>query len=202
MEQENQSGELLKLLFSILPLWPLQRNINHNIGGAPVGDRKKSLYQISEQLFSLTQDLSLNQGEINEEQEQLFELLQLELSTKVDGVIDYIKYQKSYIEEIKQRRKELQELEQVEQNKLDRFKTNVVKCMNLMQEPKLKGKFGLISLRKPSKKLVINDEKSIPIEFIEMTPKILKSELKKAIEQGETIDGVSIVSGDQSILVK
>ena len=167
-----------------------------------MGDRKKSLYQISEQLFSLTQDLSLNQGEINEEQEQLFELLQLELSTKVDGVIDYIKYQKSYIEEIKQRRKELQELEQVEQNKLDRFKTNVVKCMNLMQEPKLKGKFGLISLRKPSKKLVINDEKSIPIEFIEMTPKILKSELKKAIEQGETIDGVSIVSGDQSILVK
>ena len=166
--------------------------------------KRVSLYSISTQLTSIFNELNQNAGEINDESAELLESLSSELVTKTDGVVDFIKYQSSYIDEIKKRKKELDDLEKVEKNKLDNFKKYIVTCMTILKEKKLSGKFGKITLRKPIKKLKIIDEKKIPLDFIEKIEsyKILNSEITKALKNGDDITGAILIDGDQSLLIK
>jgi hypothetical protein len=167
-------------------------------------EKKISLYNISERLLEVEQKIALLGGEVDDDVEEILSEISLELSTKVDGVVDYIKSKSNHIDEIKKREGELKDLRTVEENSLDRFKEYVVTCMGRMKAKKLEGKYSRISKRKPLKKLSIADKNQIPIEFIEIieTSKIDTAEIKKRLKTGENIPGAKLVDGVEGLLIK
>lgn len=167
-------------------------------------EKKITLYSIGQDLFNLTQQIQVNNGEISENEEIILKELSMQLETKIDGVIDFFKHQNSYIDEIKRRKQELAELEKIEKNRLESFKKYVIKCMGMIGETKIKGQYGHVSLRKPSKKLIITDDTKIPLDFIETveTVKIDSMGIKTAIKNGEVIEGAELIDGEQGLMVK
>lgn len=167
-------------------------------------EEKKSLYQISAELHLLSRQIEENLGTITEVDELLLDQLSVELVAKTDGVVDYIKSREDRIKAINTRKKELAELETYEKVKLDNFKKYVIKAMSINEHKKLEGNFSRITLRKPLKKLYISDENKIPLEFIqtETVTKILNTDLKNALKNGELIEGAELVNGEAGLLVK
>ena len=167
-------------------------------------EKKVSLYSISDELIKINEELKTTNGEITPEMERVLSRLSVELSVKVDGVVDYIKQQTSHIEEIKNRRDELSNMHKTKENELDRFKKYVCLCMDMLKEKKLAGKFGSITKRKTGKKLEIFDQDKIPSEYVEVvrTFKIDSAVIKKQIESGIMVDGAKLVDGKESILIK
>lgn len=165
---------------------------------------EKSLYHISSNLINLHQELEKNCGELTEENESLLEQLSIELKTKTDGVIDYVKSQENFIEAIDKRLKELQELKRTSKNKLDNFNKYVVNCMDLLDEKKLQGSYGSISVRKPTVVVEIVNEDDIAPEYLNVKKVVTinKTAIKKDLQAEKKVNGAKLTTGQRKASFK
>ena len=90
--------------------------------------------------------------------------------------------------------KRLQALKKSISNQINSRKEYIVRNMEMMGITKIETELGNLSLRK-SKSVNIYDESLIDKKFIEVETKekISKTEIKKAIEAGENVQGANIV---------
>ena len=90
--------------------------------------------------------------------------------------------------------KRLQALKKSISNQINSRKEYIVRNMEMMGITKIETELGNLSLRK-SKSVNIYDESLIDKKFIEIETKekISKTEIKKAIEAGENVQGANIV---------
>ena len=120
--------------------------------------------------------------------------LKLQLQTKGAGIIKSFKNSETMLNGVDEEIKRLQALKKSISNQINSRKEYIVRNMEMMGITKIETELGNLSLRK-SKSVNIYDESLIDKKFIEVETKekISKTEIKKAIEAGENVQGANIV---------
>ena len=120
--------------------------------------------------------------------------LQIQLQTKGAGIIKSFKNSETMLNGVDEEIKRLQALKKSISNQINSRKEYIVRNMEMMGITKIETELGNLSLRK-SKSVNIYDESLIDKKFIEIETKekISKTEIKKAIEAGENVQGANIV---------
>ena len=120
--------------------------------------------------------------------------LKLQLQTKGAGIIKSFKNSEAMLNGVDEEIKRLQALKKSISNQINSRKEYIVRNMEMMGITKIETELGNLSLRK-SKSVNIYDESLIDKKFIEIETKekISKTEIKKAIEAGENVQGANIV---------
>lgn len=165
---------------------------------------KISLYEITQEFDALDELLALEEGEYTNEIESLESQIGSLLSSKTDACVEYRQSRKDLVELAKNRKKQLDEFIKIETSKIERFENNIMFCMEKMDVKKIEGQLHKITIRKPSKKVIITDEDKIPSEYVdvEVVRKIKKTEISKALKADEKIEGAELVEGKKSLLIK
>jgi hypothetical protein len=152
----------------------------------------KSLYQISDELQLLLNEIEENGGEITEEQEQQLEISQEELGSKVENYCNAITILKSEEECAKKEKQRLNELQNVKKNLIEKLKNSLLKTVTKFGYT---GKSGNKVFDATNHKLFTKNTKSVVINeerFNKMSEyvKDYLIELYKQgiLETGENID--------------
>ena len=159
----------------------------------------ESLFNITSELKEIEHQLMDNAGEISEQQEMLMETLTMQLTTKTDNVVEWIKSQEMLIENITERSQQLDLMQSKIESKLIRFKNYVLACMDKMETTKLEGDFHKISIKKPSVVVEIEDQNAIDIEFLKTktSTSIDKLAIKEKLKAGHEVAGAKLTTGQR-----
>ncbi len=160
-------------------------------------------------LYGLTEDMKTLEDMLDnsnlEGQEHAAAVIQSEITTmlqsKVDRVVMFDQYLEDTIEACEKRIKTIQALKKTLENKRESFNKYVLYCMDQLEVPELRGELCKVSIKKPSKKVIIEDENLLPVEFVkvERTISPVKAEIAKAIKEGREVPGAKLVDGERSI---
>lgn len=135
-------------------------------------------------------------GEIrdNETLEELETELKNALVNKSEGIIKVIRNQESDLEMITAEIERLTNLKNRIKKEIENFKSYIKFNMKKMDIKKIETSLGNISLRQ-STATEIYDEASLPKEFLKekITYTPSKTELKKAIENGQEVKGARLI---------
>lgn len=156
-------------------------------------------------LKDVTQDIVQIQRMIEDgiPEEEFAEVLKLyngNLSDKLEGYAMVIKNIEAGIVGKKAEIKRLNESVKYEENAIKRMKENMQYSMVATGQTKVKGKKFTFGLRK-STAVQIEDETLIPPQFIKTETKIIKTDLSKALKNGEEIAGAKLVE-NQSLSIR
>ncbi|MCQ4437392.1 siphovirus Gp157 family protein, partial [Clostridioides difficile] len=112
-----------------------------------------------------------------EKLEEIKEIIKQEIQNKNTRIVSVILNIDSDINSIDSEIKRLQELKRVKKNTLDRLKSNIKDCMELLDTKKVETFLGNISIRKSAGSLVIEDEEKIPAIYktVEQVVKVDKN---------------------------
>lgn len=144
-----------------------------------------NLYQIDEAILEC---VDAETGELFDVDR--FEELELERTEKVEGICLWIKNLKAEIEALNAEKTAFAEREKRAKNKAESLKRYISSYLNGTKFETAKVK---VSFRK-SEPLEISENAVIPEEFLKhKEPDIDKDGLKKAIKEGRTFEGISIV---------
>lgn len=161
---------------------------------------KLSLYGITAEMQALE---NLWEEAIDEETGEIRDAATLEvlqsdiemlLQNKATSLVKYCKDRDYFIDNVDQEIKKLQALKKTAVSKQENFKKYIKMCMQKLGIPKLETTNGVLSLRK-SESVSIEDEKLIPAEFTTIVQdiKISKTDIKKAIKEGQEVPGASLI---------
>ena len=156
-----------------------------------------SLFKIGAGLKEVENSIEMAGGEITIDEESVMELLTEALTTKADGVVEYIKSKEATLDTINRRIKEFTDLKAREQKKLAKFNEYVVTCMDMMGVDKIEGNLAKVSIRKPVKVVNITDEALISDEYIKekIISKIDIATIKEKLKLGKAIGGAELIDG-------
>ncbi|WP_331473254.1 siphovirus Gp157 family protein, partial [Clostridioides difficile] len=105
------------------------------------------------------------------------EIIKQEIQNKNTRIVSVIIDIDSDINSLDLEIKRMQELKKIKKNSLDRLKSNIKECMELLGIKKVKTFLGNISIRKSAGSLVIEDEEKIPAIYktVEQVVKVDKN---------------------------
>ncbi|EQE01221.1 siphovirus Gp157 family protein, partial [Clostridioides difficile CD8] len=121
-----------------------------------------TLYELTTDLLEIEEGLTEITGNEAEKLEEIKEIIKQEIQNKNTRIVSVILNIDSDINSIDSEIKRLQELKRVKKNTLDRLKSNIKDCMELLGTKKVETFLGNISIRKSAGSLVIEDEEKIP----------------------------------------
>jgi len=160
-----------------------------------MSDVSLSLYDLSKDFSLMMDQLAESGGELTENQEEILKQIQTSLTTKTDNVVQWVHSQEDLIALADQRIKALQDFKKSINTKLSNFDGYVDACLKTLKQSKIDGQLYKISVRKPRKVVVIDDENKIPLEFIK-TPEPVSSisltDIQKALKEGQEVPGASL----------
>lgn len=163
--------------------------------------KSSSLYKLTSELKTIETILEeTDNGELFERQNDLIELIQ----EKADSIVYYSQSQDDFIDAIDKRLKEIQELKKSVLKRQERFEQYVISCLDTLGVEKVTGNLATISIRKPRQSVEVFDENLLPGEFLRVKTVIEpdKIALKKALEEGQEIQGAKFKLGERSINFK
>jgi predicted nuclease with TOPRIM domain len=153
------------------------------------------LYELAEnyrQLQELMEELD------NETLQDTLESIEDAIEEKIKNIVYLIKNIEADINMFKEEEKRLSTRRKTLENKLENLKNYLETQMRIANLNKIKAGTFNVSFRKtPPKVTVINEEK-IPQEYwIPQQPKLDKDGLKKALKNGQTIEGVELTQEEK-----
>ncbi|MBH7474049.1 siphovirus Gp157 family protein, partial [Clostridioides difficile] len=139
-----------------------------------------TLYELTTDLLEIEEGLTEITGNEAEKLEEIKEIIKQEIQNKNTRIVSVILNIDSDINSIDSEIKRLQELKRVKKNTLDRLKSNIKDCMELLGTKKVETILGNISIRKSAGSLVIEDEEKIPAIYktVEQVVKVDKNIIK------------------------
>ena len=153
---------------------------------------KKTMYEITNFQREIMIAIELADGEITPEMENAMMIAEDELHEKSEAYLEVIGEKESYIGRIDAEIKRLQGMKKANQNLVTRLKDNLLLAVKTFGEFEVGlNKFGT---RKRSS-IEVEDVNELPEKYkvIKVTYSADKMALKKAIQNGEEIDGVKLV---------
>ena len=165
---------------------------------------KINLWDIAEEFEALEEMIIDAGGEVTGSHDELMEHVESILKTKTDGVVGYIDQQKDLIKLADEKIKALTDFKKARKKAIEGLSGYVIACMEKMETPKIQGSFHKIAIRKPVQIVSIDDETKVPMSFTKVIPatvSIDKVELKKALKNGEIIEGITLVDGKKSLTI-
>ncbi|WP_074073706.1 siphovirus Gp157 family protein, partial [Clostridioides difficile] len=136
-----------------------------------------TLYELATDLLEIEEGLTETTRNEAEKLEEIKEIIKQEIQNKNTRIVSVILNIDSDINSIDSEIKRLQELKRVKKNTLDRLKSNIKDCMELLGTKKVETVLGNISIRKSAGSLVIEDEEKIPAIYktVEQVVKVDKN---------------------------
>jgi hypothetical protein len=167
---------------------------------------KVTLYGLTSDMQALENllDQATATGEI-EGQEEAVGQLQNELTAMLQGKVDNVVYFNEYLEDTieaaSKRIKQLQDLKKTLENKQEGFQKYLLCCLDKLDTAEIRGDLKKIMVKKPTKKVEIEDENLLPVEFVKVTRTVapMKTEIAKAIKAGQEVPGAKLIDGERSI---
>lgn len=153
---------------------------------------KTSLYQIENEHLALMQQIENAEGEITEEIAEQLEINESQLQSKSIAYLSVIKSKESFNSQIDEEIKRLQAMKKRNNNLVSNLKNRLLDAVKLFGDFESGlSKFGT----RKSSSVEVENVNALPKEFkvIKVTEQADKSALKKAIKEGQEIEGVSIV---------
>lgn len=152
-----------------------------------------TLYEINENIRQIIEtgfSVDEETGEIKFEEKDL-EMLAIARDEKVENLGLFIKELNAEAEAIKQEKMNLEKRQRAALKKADRLKDYLEAMLN---GDKFKTARLSISYR-TSESLEVKDISKVPQEYLRYSdPEVNKTDLKKAIKNGEVIEGVELIS--------
>ena len=153
----------------------------------------KSLYKINSEYMELFGRIEMAEGVLTPELEEAMVINKSELEVKSIAYAEVIKQRESFNLRIDEEIKRLQALKKQNDTLVSRLKNNLLQAVNLFGN--FEAGFLKFSTRK-SKQVIVNcDVNDLPKEYkvVKVTETADKTAIKKAIEQGELIEGCELV---------
>lgn len=153
----------------------------------------KSLFEIGNEYLEIYRLLEDNGGEITPEIETALAINKSNLQEKSQNYISLIKEIEGRSQTVEIEIKRLRALKKRNDTFVLKLKENIANAMRMLEIDEIRTDLNKINFRK-SKSVQIEDIEMLPNDcvIIEKKP-ISKTELKKRIENGEAINGVSII---------
>ena len=153
----------------------------------------KTLFEIGNEYLEIYHLLEDNGGEITPEIETALAINKSNLQEKSQNYISLIKEIEGRTQTVESEIKRLQALKKRNDTFVLKLKENIANAMKMLEIDEIRTDLNKINFRK-SKSVQIEDIEMLPNDcvIIEKKP-ISKTELKKRIENGEVINGVSII---------
>lgn len=153
----------------------------------------KTLFEIGNEYLEIYRFLEDNGGEITPEIETALAINKSNLQEKSQNYISLIKEIEGRSRTVEIEIKRLQALKKRNDTFVLKLKENIANAMRMLEIDEIRTDLNKINFRK-SKSVQIEDIEMLPNDcvIIEKKP-ISKTELKKRIENGEVINGVSII---------
>lgn len=162
-----------------------------------------SLYEITNAL-QILQEKEID--ELSEEERASLEVqLQQLLISKSGSVIQFIQNLQANIEALKNEEKRLKETRQYLENRQEKFKEYVVKCMDQIDQKEIITDSGILRTRNNPLSVEITNEDLVPNKYKKQVieVKIDKNKIKEDFkETGEMIDGVEYITTKKSLNIK
>jgi hypothetical protein len=180
---------------------PTQANIITKHINNHQGDESMNLFNITKEFQALEEMMAIDGGEITTAHEALEKYVSDLLVSKTDNYVEFVQKLEAEIDMAANRIKTIQAYKKSRENAIERLKDYAHSCLQAMDKQKVTGEMGSISIRKPSKALLIEDELKVPEEFCHYERKIDNAKLKAALKD-EEIEGARLVDGKRSIMIK
>lgn len=151
-----------------------------------------SLYTITEDLLAVIDGgmvVDEETGEIVFDSENL-EQLEEEYANKLEGCGLYCKNLSAEIDALREEERSLAARRKSKEGKLERLKEYMLRSMEATNTERIETSKVLISTRK-SQRVIVDDERKIPLQFLKVTQTVNKADLKKALKSGD-IEGAHI----------
>jgi len=156
---------------------------------------EKSIYQIENEYQLLINQIIESEGEITPQQELNLQIAKEQLQSKginyayvIKQIRDRIEARKNYIDKLKRDN-------EIDDNLEERLKNILLYAMHTFEVDKIENPFIKISFRK-SQSVEVDDVNSLPSEYktIKVTEQADKMKIKQALQNGEQIQGCSIIT--------
>ena len=154
---------------------------------------KNTLFKIEAKYLDIIGQVEENEGELTPELNEALAINECELAQKSIGFIEIISLKKSMIERIKVEKKRLDGLQKHQQNIVNRLEQSLSNAVDIFGDIEL----GLHTIKhRTSTQVLIENEDLLPVKFMTktLTVKADKNAIKKALQQGETIEGASLIT--------
>ena len=153
----------------------------------------KSLFEIGNEYLEIYHLLEDNGGEITPEIETALAINKSNLQEKSQNYISLIKEIEGRSRTVEIEIKRLQALKKRNDTFVLKLKENIANAMRMLEIDEIRTDLNKINFRK-SKSVQIEDIEMLPNAYVIIEKKpISKTELKRRIENGEVINGVSII---------
>ena len=147
------------------------------------------LYEL-EGIYAQLQTMELDDKTFNDTLESID--FEKDLERNIEYFVKLWKNAVSDTERFKQAKQEFQEKEKNAKAKAEKYKEAIERALNMSNKQKVDAGLFTVSLRK-SKQVDISDETKIPLEFMKLEYKPIKTELAKHLKAGEVIEGATLI---------
>lgn len=166
-------------------------------------DHKQSLFEIRDYIECLFESIDgLEDPALRAEAEaELDKYLQLEVR-KVDRISEYLAHLEAQQAAAAVEIKRLQDRKRDAERTQERVEASVQRVMQLWGMNSLNGKTNTIQLRSCPPSIEVLDQSIVPQEYIsvKVTESVDKTAAKKALQAGELIEGLRLVTDKQTVV--
>ena len=161
------------------------------------GEKMSYLYKL-EGIYAQLQAMELDDETFNDTLDSID--FQEDLERNIEYFVKLWKNTVSDAERFKQAKQEFYEKEKNAKAKAEKYKEAIERALKMSNKQKVDAGLFTVSLRK-SKQVDILDETKIPLEFMKLEYKPIKTELAKHLKAGEVIEGATLIE-KESLQVK
>jgi cell division protein FtsX len=161
-------------------------------------------------IFELTKEQSqlkalIESGELSQEDAaDTFEGMEHELDSKIDSYCHVLNHLDAQLTAIQNEKTRYAQLEAEKKNEIKRVKQTLLAGLSGIEKTKFDTGHFKGHIRKGSQSVKVIDANEIPAEYIEVkvTEQPDKTAIKNALKAGDKIQGVELVTGDSSLIIK
>lgn len=158
------------------------------------------------QLYKLTDEMLELQdsGMAPEDIADTIEGMELEFNDKIEQTLSLIKNMEAEATAFKAEAKRLSDISSSKLKSIDKIKEYIKGEMVRLDKSKVSTGVHSLTVKKPLKKLNIVNDKKIPPEWfdVKVTQSPKKREMLAALKDGKEIEGVEIVMGESTLIIK
>lgn len=127
-----------------------------------------------------------------------------EFESKVEQLLSVIKNKQYHSAMLKAESDKLAERAKHADNEVERIKAYISECMGKLEKKTINAGLHSITVRVGSKSVEVENVDLIPDEFVtyDTVSKVDKNEIKKRLNSGEVIAGVTLKTGKSSLIIK
>jgi hypothetical protein len=165
-----------------------------------------TLYELTEEQLALDDLIGMQDGEVDDAAEQLYEYLALKMATKADDFGRYLRTREAIAASISEEEKRLAARRKALENHIERLKRYAVMALRHMDRPKVQGDTFTLAIQKNPASIKVNvGAEELPEEYVRVIPAKIEADrtaLLTALKAGKQIAGVDLVDDTYHLRVR